>query len=76
MLNLRSYLRHSSSTVQKAASYIEVNLRKKDLRIGPYRVEENTEVDEITQREYRLRSKEAVEHKHVRMGQERAWKGN
>lgn len=46
------------------------------MRIGPYRVEENTEVDEITQREYRLRSKEAVEHKHVRMSQERAWKGN
>lgn len=29
MVNLRNYVRHSSSTVQKAASYIDVDLRKK-----------------------------------------------
>lgn len=66
-------MRDSRSIVQKAAGYIDVEKRLGNQCTG---VKENTKVDEMTQGECGLRSKEAAEHKHVRMGQGRAWKEN
>lgn len=75
-VELERYLRHLSTTVQKTADYIDLDFGKKTWEATSLGWRNHRSRWDYPDRGCRLRSEEVIEHKHLREGQGKTWKGN